>query len=79
MALKYISDDKGKTTAVLIPIRDWNLLKKKYKLPEEGEVSLTLEQKKELNSRVDNFLKNPDNLLEWGDVKQKLLSKKNEV
>jgi hypothetical protein len=31
MNLQYISDDKGKRTAVVIPIDKWNLLIKKYK------------------------------------------------
>jgi hypothetical protein len=31
MKLQYISDDKGKRTAMVIPIDKWNLLIKKYK------------------------------------------------
>ena len=74
MNLKYISDDNGKTKGVFIPIRDWNLLKKKYKLAEE-DIRFTAEQKKELNHRVDDYLKNPDEVSEWEDVKQRLLAR----
>jgi len=31
MNLQYISDNRGKTTGVFIPIKDWNRLKKRYK------------------------------------------------
>ena len=31
MNLQYISDTNGITTAVVIPIQDWDQLKKKYK------------------------------------------------
>ena len=30
MSLQYISDSKGKTSGVYIPIQEWNRLKKKY-------------------------------------------------
>jgi hypothetical protein len=31
MNLQYISDNKGKTTGVFIPIEEWEALKSKYK------------------------------------------------
>lgn len=30
MSLQYISDNKGKTSGVYIPIQEWNRLKRKY-------------------------------------------------
>lgn len=30
MALQYLSDSNGKPTAVVIPIQDWEMLKKKH-------------------------------------------------
>jgi hypothetical protein len=31
MNLQYISDGEGETTGVFIPIKEWNILRKKYK------------------------------------------------
>ncbi|MBI4648535.1 MAG: hypothetical protein HY738_18620 [Bacteroidia bacterium] len=44
MNLQYISDNKGKTTGVFIPIQEWESLKTKYKVL---EVEDTGEQSKE--------------------------------
>jgi hypothetical protein len=44
MNLQYISDSKGKTTGVYIPIQDWEKLKSKYSGLEEEEFG---EQSKE--------------------------------
>lgn len=38
MKLKYISDSKGITRGVYIPIGDWNALKSKYQEIEQEEV-----------------------------------------
>jgi hypothetical protein len=35
MNLQYISDNRGKTTGVFIPIQEWELLKSKFKGLEE--------------------------------------------
>ncbi|MCF8374145.1 MAG: hypothetical protein K9H64_21160 [Bacteroidales bacterium] len=37
MNLQYISDYKGKTTGVFIPIQEWDSLKKNFPGLEEGE------------------------------------------
>lgn len=44
MNLQYISDNKGKTTGVFIPIQEWEGLKEKFKGLEEEELG---EQSKE--------------------------------
>ncbi len=44
MKLQYISDDKGKTTGVFIPIKEWEGLKAKFKGIEDVELG---EQSKE--------------------------------
>ena len=44
MNLKYISDNRGKTTGVFIPIQEWEGLKSKFKGLEELELG---EQSKE--------------------------------
>lgn len=38
MNLQYISDNKGKTTGVFIPIQEWEDLKSKYKELEDEEL-----------------------------------------
>lgn len=44
MNLQYISDNRGKTTGVFIPIQEWEGLKSKFKGLEEEELG---EQSKE--------------------------------
>ena len=44
MNLQYISDNRGKTTGVFIPIQEWKGLKSKFKGLEEAELE---EQSKE--------------------------------
>lgn len=38
MNLQYISDNRGKTTGVFIPIQEWESLKSKFKGLEEEEL-----------------------------------------
>jgi hypothetical protein len=37
MSVQYVSDNTGQTTAVLIPIKDWNQLRKKHPDVDEME------------------------------------------
>lgn len=74
MNLQYISDNKGITTGVFIPIQEWIKLKEDYQLPEDN-FDLSPEQKNELDSRIDDYLKNPDALLDWEEVKKRLTKK----
>jgi hypothetical protein len=46
MSLQYVSDSFGLPTAVLIPIQDWNLLRKKHPDLDEMEGELPQWQKK---------------------------------
>ncbi|GAB3925428.1 type II toxin-antitoxin system prevent-host-death family antitoxin [Larkinella terrae] len=46
MALQYLSDSNGKPTAVVIPIQDWEMLKKKHEdLSELEEIVPAKKQK----------------------------------
>lgn len=72
MNLQYISDNKGITTGVFIPIQEWRNLKECYNLPEEDH-DLSPAQKKELDYRIDQHIKSPDELLDWDVVKERLL------
>lgn len=73
MSVQYISDNKGTTTGVFIPIQEWNKLKKEYNLP-EGSFELNHAQKEELDKRLDAYLQNPHEVLDWMDVKKRLLA-----
>lgn len=78
MDLQYINDEAGNPTGVFIPIKEWDKLKEKYHLSEDTE-SFSPGQVRELHARVDAYLENPSELLEWNEVKKRLLAKKNEI
>jgi hypothetical protein len=44
MSLQYISDNKGQTTGVFIPIEEWNNLKNKFKGIEDEEIDIPSRQ-----------------------------------
>jgi len=44
MYLQYISDSKGQKTGVIIPIKDWEALKSKYKGLEEDIIEQSKEE-----------------------------------
>ncbi|HAH24386.1 MAG TPA: addiction module component CHP02574 family protein, partial [Prolixibacteraceae bacterium] len=68
MNLQYISDNKGKTTGVFIPIHDWKYLKNKYKEIEQEEKE-TFEipewQKQIVSQRLKDYQDNPENVQDW--------------
>ena len=65
MNLQYISDSKGKTTGVFIPINDWNELKSKYKNIESEDIDIPEWQKRLVLKRLENHKKNPDSALDF--------------
>lgn len=75
MNIQYISDNKGITTGVYIPIQEWEKLKESCNIPEDIFEISTL-NRKELDSRIDQYVKNPNDLLDWKDVEKKLLNRK---
>ena len=53
MKLQYISDSEGKTTAVVIPIDQWNEMKSRHiDLEDEDDFELTDEMKSMLDERI---------------------------
>jgi hypothetical protein len=44
MNLQYISDSKGQTAGVFIPIKEWNELKNKYKGIEFEEIDFSMDE-----------------------------------
>lgn len=63
MNLQYISDNKGKTTGVFIPISDWNKLKKKFKGIEEMDIPNW--QMEEVRKRLDDYKNNSEGALDF--------------
>lgn len=65
MNLQYISDSKGQTTGVFIPINEWNELKKKYKDIEKEEIDIPEWHKNLVRQRLDDYKENPDSALDF--------------
>jgi len=66
MNLQYISDNKGKTTGVFIPISEWNELKNKYKGIEK--VAIPEWQIEEVRNRLDHYKNNPKQALDFDNA-----------
>jgi hypothetical protein len=60
MNLQYISDSKGQTTGVFIPINDWNDLKMKYKDIELEENTIPQRQKDIVIKRLNDYRNSPE-------------------
>jgi len=65
MNLQYISDSKGETTGVFIPINEWNELKNKYKGIELEEVDFPSWHKDIVSKRLYEYEKDPHNISEF--------------
>lgn len=70
MSLQYITDDKGQTTGVFIPIEEWNNLKSKYEGIEEEAYTVPEWQKEIVRERIKNT--RPEEYLSWEEVRQQL-------
>ena len=65
MNLQYISDSKGRTTGVFIPINEWNELKNKYKDIEKEEINVPEWHIELVLKRLDDYKKKPDSALDF--------------
>jgi len=65
MNLQYISDSKGKTTGVFIPIQEWEALKSKYKGLENEDIDVPDWHKDLVRKRLDEFKKNPCSTIDF--------------
>jgi hypothetical protein len=75
MNLQYISDNKGKTTGVFIPIKDWEELKKEINGLSEKEKQLfeiPEEYKNIVRERIKASDADPSRLLDWDKAKHQL-------
>jgi hypothetical protein len=70
MSLQYITDDKGQTTGVFIPIQEWNNLKSKYEGIEEDVHVVPEWQKEIVRERIKNT--KPEEYQSWDEVCQQL-------
>jgi hypothetical protein len=68
MSLQYISDSKGQTTGVFIPIQEWNNLKDKYRGLEAEEVNIPDWHLAEIDKRLEDYKKNPSQALDFGQA-----------
>jgi hypothetical protein len=62
MNLQYITDDKGKTTGVYIPIKEWNSIKSKYK---DIEQEVPEWHKEIVRQRMESYDINPDQAVDF--------------
>ena len=65
MNLQYISDSKGQTTGVFIPINEWNDLKSRYKNIEQEEVNAPEWHKDLVLKRLEAHQQNPNSALDF--------------
>lgn len=65
MNLQFISDSKGQTTGVYIPINDWDALKLKYKGIEKEEFDFPSWQMDKVRERIEDYKNNPDQALDF--------------
>lgn len=59
MNLQYISDNKGKTTGVFIPIKEWEDLKTRYKGLEDETMEVPDWHKDLVEKRLSEYNSNP--------------------
>ncbi|MEP7111338.1 MAG: addiction module protein [Ferruginibacter sp.] len=64
MNLQYLQDNKGNTTAVVVPIEEWNKFTEKYTDLEE----LPEWQKKMIDERLESFRQNPNDLVSMEEI-----------
>ena len=69
MNLQFIHDNRGNTTGVFIPIEEWQDLKTKYvdlqSEEAQNSIELTTWQKDILDERLDDYYKNPNNVVDF--------------
>lgn len=73
MSLQYLQNDKGETTAVLIPIEDWQRIKSKHPdITTDENMELPQWQKDLIDSRVAAIAKNTERLKDIDELLMEL-------
>ena len=62
MSLQYITDDKGQTTGVFIPIQEWNSIKSRYK---DIDQDIPDWHKEIIDQRMKDYKQNPDQAMDF--------------
>jgi hypothetical protein len=65
MNLQFISDSKGQTTGVFIPINEWNELKKKYKGIDKEEIDIPQWHQDMVRERIEEYKRNPESAMDF--------------
>ena len=65
MNLQYISDSKGKTTGVFIPIKEWNMLRSKYKGIDQADIDIPVWHVDVVRKRMEDHKTNPGQALDF--------------
>lgn len=68
MSVQYISDNKGQTTGVFIPIQDWKVLKNKFKGLDTEKLEIPSWQLQEIDKRVADYKKDPSKALDFNQA-----------
>jgi Putative addiction module component len=68
MSLQYLQDNNGNTTAVVVPIEEWNRFTEKYKDLEE----LPQWQRNIIDQRLDLIKNHPEELVPLEDFMKEL-------
>lgn len=76
MSLQYISDSNGIPTGVFIPLNEWENIKNKYDGLEEDLTNPNLPawQKKELDKRIEDYNKSPNNVQDFDEAMNEIES-----
>ena len=68
MNIQYISDNLGNKTAVIIPISDWDLLTKQYKIKENiNSNDIPNWHKNIIDKRLKEYLENPNEVIDFDE------------
>ncbi len=65
MSLQYITDSKGQTTGVFIPIKEWNKLKSKYKVIEQEDFNIPEWHKEIVRKRMEIYKNDPEQAMDF--------------
>ena len=65
MNLQYISDSKGQTTGVFIPIKEWNELKSEFTGIDIDEIDIPYWHKETARKRLAEYENNPNDVLDF--------------
>lgn len=74
MNLQFISDSKGETTGVFIPINEWNVLKNKYKGIEQEELEIPSWHMDIVMERLADYKNNPDQVLDFEKTMDEIIN-----